>query len=183
MKKILILIVAFAMGIDAVNAAVRDGNSASRTNGGTTTTVQKRVSTTERKKSTTAPRVTVLGNTRNTNTVKNSRTSTQRGTATRNIIQPTKNVTARAATPVSDATSAAETRTGGAYESCKTAFFSCMDQFCSLKNDDYRRCSCSDRVDSLGAARDVLIEAGEQLTIFTENLDTVGMTAAQACGT
>ncbi|MBR4475717.1 MAG: hypothetical protein IKP05_03480 [Alphaproteobacteria bacterium] len=180
MKKILILIVAFAMGIDAVNAAVRDGNSASRTNGGTTTTVQKRVSTTERKKSTTAPRVTVLGNTRNTNTVKNSRTSTQRGTATRNIIQPTKNVTARAATPVSDATSAAETRTGGAYESCKTAFFSCMDQFCSLKNDDYRRCSCSDRVDSLGAARDVLIEAGEQLTIFTENLDTVGMTAAQA---
>lgn len=181
MKKILILIVAFAMGIDAVNAAVRDGNSASRTNGGATTTVQKRVSTTERKKSTTAPRVTVLGNTRSNSTIKNSRTSTQRGTTARNIIQPTKSVTARAATtPISDATTAAETRTGEAYESCKTAFFSCMDQFCALKNDDYRRCSCSDRVDSLGSAREVLIEAGEQLTIFTENLDTVGMTAAQA---
>ena len=180
MKKILILIVAFVFGIGAVNAAVRDGNSASRTGGGASTTVQKRISTTERTKAATTPRVTVLGNARNTSTVKNSRTPTQRGTTARNIIQPTKNVTARATTPISDATTVAETHTGEAYESCKSAFFSCMDQFCALKNDDYRRCSCSDRVDSLGAAREVLIEAGEQLTIFTENLDTVGMTAAQA---
>jgi len=183
MKKILILIVAFVFGIGVVNAAVRDGNSVSRANGGASTTVQKRVSTTERKKSTTVPRATVLGNTR-TGTAKNSRTPTQRGTTARNnIIQSTKNVAARATVvdpTTSDATTTAETRTGEAYESCKSAFFSCMDQFCSFKNDDYRRCACSDRVDSLDAARDVLIEAGEQLTIFTENLDTVGMTAAQA---
>ncbi|MBE6457487.1 MAG: hypothetical protein E7011_01625 [Alphaproteobacteria bacterium] len=55
-----------------------------------------------------------------------------------------------------------------------------MDQFCTLKNDDYRRCSCNDRVFKLTEVRKVLQDAGEQLTVFTENLDTVGMTAAQA---
>ena len=73
-----------------------------------------------------------------------------------------------------------ETRTGAAYEQCKTAFFTCMDQFCTLKNDDYRRCSCSNRVYDLTKKRETLQQAGEKLTIFTENLDIVGMTAAQA---
>lgn len=181
MKKILNFVVAFAISIGVANAAVRDGNSASRAGGGATTTVQKRVATTERKNTSTTPRTTVLNKSR-VATVKNSRTPTQRGTTTRNnVVSQSKNVTARdATTPISDTMTVADTRTGEAYESCKSAFFSCMDQFCSLKNDDYRRCSCSDRVDSLDAAREVLIEAGEQLTIFTENLDTVGMTAAQA---
>jgi len=55
-----------------------------------------------------------------------------------------------------------------------------MDQFCQLKNDTYRRCSCSDRVYSLEETFDTLAAAGTELTTFTENLDVVGMTAAQA---
>lgn len=55
-----------------------------------------------------------------------------------------------------------------------------MDQFCQLKNEDYRRCSCSSRVSELGEVREVIQQAGQQLTVFTENLDVVGMTAAQA---
>lgn len=73
-----------------------------------------------------------------------------------------------------------ETRTGAEYEQCKNAYFTCMDQFCKLKNDDYRRCSCSNRVYDLADVRDVMQQAGEKLTVFTENLDVVGMTAAQA---
>ena len=49
-----------------------------------------------------------------------------------------------------------------------------------MKNDDYRRCSCSNRVYDLAERRQVLQDAGEQLTVFTENLNVVGMTAAQA---
>ena len=93
-------------------------------------------------------------------------TATKRGTAT----------TARAA----DTTTTVETRTGAAYEQCKNAYFTCMDQFCQLKNDDYRRCSCSNRVYELTDMRTTIQEAGEQLTVFTENLDVVGMSAAQA---
>lgn len=83
----------------------------------------------------------------------------------------------RAAT---DTTTMTETRTGAEYERCKNAYFTCMDQFCMLKNDDYRRCSCSNRVYDLADAKKTLQDAGNQLTVFTENLDVVGMTAEQA---
>jgi hypothetical protein len=73
-----------------------------------------------------------------------------------------------------------ETRTGAEYERCKSSYFTCMDQFCKLKNDDYRRCSCSDRVYDLDSVRGVMRDAGAQLTEFTEGLDSVGMTASQA---
>jgi len=73
-----------------------------------------------------------------------------------------------------------ETRTGAEYEKCKTAYFTCMDQFCQLKNDNYRRCSCSDRIVSLQDAQNSLQQASEQLNAFNENLDIVGKTAAQA---
>ena len=49
-----------------------------------------------------------------------------------------------------------------------------------MKNDDYRRCSCSNRVYDLTEKRSTLQDAGEQLTVFNENLEAVGMTAAQA---
>ena len=169
MKKILAFIVAFAMGVGIVDAAVRDGNVASRT-GGATTTTQKRVTTTPHTGRSTTSRSTVL-------TKQNSNTKSRATATARTPQSTTKNVSARVAT---DTVTTTETRTGELYETCKTAYFTCMDQFCSLKNDDYRRCSCSNRIDGLAVARDALVETGEQITIFNENLDTVGMTAAQA---
>lgn len=73
----------------------------------------------------------------------------------------------------------AETRTGAAYNQCKDAYFQCMDQFCQLKSDEYRRCSCSERIFNLKSVRENISDTNERLTEFTENLDVVGMTAAQ----
>lgn len=87
---------------------------------------------------------------------------------------------ARAATINDDNSSLSETRTGAAYEQCKNAYFTCMDQFCTLKNEDYRRCSCSDRVYDLTNVKTVMQDANDKLTTFTESLDSVGMTSAQA---
>ena len=113
-----------------------------------------------------------------------NRTST---TSTNNISRAATNVAVRNQTPVVsraaiDETSSVitETRTGAEYEKCKTAYFTCMDQFCQLKDDNYRRCSCSNRVFELSEIRGVMQDAGQQLTVFTENLDVVGMTAEQA---
>lgn len=175
MKKILTIIVAFAMGVGVANAAVRDGNPASRAIGSSSSNIQKRVSTTAKPDRATNPRETVLTPSRSAiksrdAASRNTKTTVARTTTT------DKKVIARA----TEENSTTETRTGAQYEVCKTAYFTCMDQFCSLKNDDYRRCSCSNRVDSLAASREVLTEAGEKLTVFTESLDTVGMTAAQA---
>jgi len=55
-----------------------------------------------------------------------------------------------------------------------------MDQFCAIKNPNYQRCSCSDRIYDIVQTQTVMQEAVDRLTEFTENLDVVGMTAAQA---
>ncbi|MDR1361248.1 MAG: hypothetical protein LBJ18_02985 [Rickettsiales bacterium] len=100
-------------------------------------------------------------------------------TAIRNTTNKyTTTVSARAA--IDSVAVGSETRTGAAYEQCKSSYFSCMDQFCALKNDNYKRCSCSDRVYGFTDVQTVMNDANEQLTAFTENLDTVGMTANQA---
>ena len=106
-------------------------------------------------------------------------TTTSRS-ATRTSITGTKkqNITARAANTTT--AQPTETRTGAEYEQCKTAFFTCMDQFCELKNDNFRRCSCNDRVFKFQDIMDTYQSANEMLTEFSENLDVVGMTRAQA---
>jgi len=89
-----------------------------------------------------------------------------------------KNVTARAAETQTTSTTT-ETKTGAEYDQCKTAFFTCMDQFCELKNESFRRCSCSDRVYKFQDIYENYQNVNERLTEFTENLDVVGMTKEQ----
>lgn len=191
MKKILVFVLSAVMGIGTSDAAVRDGNAAIRAKGDTTQPTQQRISTTSKSDKNTA-RTTALvprntssnrGTTaRTTNTTKSNRGTTAR-TAT-NTLTRTANQTSvprsTIARTTDTETTIPQTRTGAEYERCKTAYFTCMDQFCTLKNDDYRRCSCNDRVFELTEIRDVMTQAGEKLTVFTENLDIIGMTAAQA---
>ena len=184
MKKLLILIANILVCTFVADAAVRDGTAVSRV--GKSEKTQSRVATTnvlEKK------RTTVLAPRTNKTTVsrddKDSRAtgSVKSRSATARNASPVaqKSVVSRAGTTtVTNTTSAVSgTRTGAEYEQCKNAYFACMDQFCTLKNDDYRRCSCNDRVFDLAAQREVLENANVQLTEFTEGLETVGMTAQQ----
>lgn len=187
MKKVLIFAISALMCISGAGAAVRDGGVASRAKNGTNANTQQRLANSTKstraavRTSTLTPRTT----TTNKSTVSRSATAratgSSRATAPRNATPaqtPIPRVIARATT--TDSVDLTQTRTGSEYERCKTAYFTCMDQFCGQKNDDYRRCSCSNRIYDLASARETLTQAGEQLTIFTENLDVVGMTAAQA---
>ena len=122
------------------------------------------------------PKKTVRVATPQTKTVSRSAKNTKTNTVSRSVASRTQQ-TARSAVV---ARAASDTQIGAEYEQCKNAFFTCMDQFCQLKNDEYRRCSCSDRITSLQKARDNLQQASEQLNAFNENLDIVGKTAAQA---
>ena len=179
MKKILIFTVSCMLCICGAGAATRDGNSAARAK--SAAKPAQRVSTTVKSEravrtSTLSPRA-ASNTTSNTSRAAIARTkSTTVPRATQNQT-PVPRVTARATSTSADLT---QTRVGAEYETCKTAYFTCMDQFCGLKNDDYRRCSCSNRIYDLADQRAVLTQAGEQLSIFTENLDAVGLTAAQA---
>ncbi len=184
MKRVLIFLANLVVCVGVANAAVRDGTAVSRVKS------DKNVSQTQARTATVVkrsePRTSVLtarGTTKNST----NRSTVARGTARTTTARSARVVSAgRNMTPVAvragvgavGAMSA--TRTGAEYEQCKNTYFSCMDQFCMLKNDDYRRCSCNDRVFDLDEVRGVLEGAGEKLTVFTENLDVVGMTAAQA---
>ena len=186
MKKILIFAACILLSTNYAMAAVRNGGAVTRTKSDTTqrlTTAEKspsartavlsaRSAATDRQTSARAATQSVAG--RSDTPAVSPRSATGART-------PQASYTARAATPVvARAATVVETRTGAAYEQCKNAFFTCMDQFCTLKNDDYRRCSCSNRVYQLAEVRKSIQDAGEQLTVFTENLNVVGMTAAQA---
>ncbi len=195
MKKLLFFILNTLICVGICDAAVRDGTAVSRAKSDKNTTQsQSRISTTPKRVSSRSTVLTPRANSVPTRQAAQSRAATNtsgRGVAhsvtsvtsrpstitARQSQTPKPTVTARAAAPE---TGISGTKTGAEYEQCKKTYFSCMDQFCTLKNDAYRRCSCNDRVFDLINQRETLEDANEQLTVFTENLDVVGMTAAQA---
>lgn len=179
MKKFLLFICAALFCVSGAESAVRGENTSARdksaTNSGAraTRTLTSRTPVKTAVSARSSKPVTVLMPKRATQSVA-TRTSARTATTT----QSQRNVSARAATN-NEATTQTETKTGAAYEQCKTAFFTCMDQFCQLKNDSFRRCSCSDRVFDFQDISETYQKANEQLSEFTENLDVVGMTKEQ----
>ncbi len=185
MKKILTFVFTTIVCVFGADAAIRDENTTQRGKNTSVTTTQNTRSITNRS----AIKKSVSARTAGSVSVLKSRSASQNVATRTPMIQTTKsqrsatvkkqNVLSRAATQTSNINTT-ETRTGAEYEQCKTAFFTCMDQFCQLKNDNFRRCSCNDKVFKYQEISDTYQSANERLTEFTENLDIIGMTAAQA---
>jgi len=69
---------------------------------------------------------------------------------------------------------------GGDYNSCRDAYFTCMDQFCGNANDNYRRCTCSARLDDIQALERQVRQTGQQLQDFHDlNIDVISMSSAE----
>ena len=178
MKKILYFILFFVVCAFDAGAASRTENTASRSvRTAATTTERTPRATTSRN----AVKTTVTSRSAKNVSVLKPRT-VKTPTATRTPVSRTATTKSKTITPRATTTSQviAETRTGAEYEKCKTAFFTCMDQFCELKNDTFKRCSCNDRIFDLQDISATYQNANERLTEFTEDLDVVGMTYEQA---
>lgn len=177
MKKILYFVLSVIVCTYNVYGAERGANTTSRTKN---TTVSKTVNSARSTTARNAVKTVVSARSNKPTSILTPRTNTQ-NIATRESVSRSatsqKNVVARAAATTQVAT---ETKIGAAYEQCKSAFFTCMDQFCELKNDNYRRCSCSDRVFDFQDIAENYQDVNERLSEFSENLDVVGMTAEQA---
>ena len=189
MKKILFFVANILACIGFADAAVRDVNAVSRQkNGAQNQVVQSRAASSTGRVATRENAVVSRADNQRTGKGVTARSASNatpsRGVGGQSVTRVatgggrTRNVVSARATNTTSVMSS--TRVGAEYERCKNTYFSCMDQFCSLKNDDYRRCSCNNRVFQLAELRDTLQAAGEQLNVFTENLDVVGMTAEQA---
>ncbi len=69
---------------------------------------------------------------------------------------------------------------GDGYNTCRDAYFTCMDQFCANKDETYRRCACSSRLDGLREMALKVQQTQGQLETFTDyNIDAISKTAKE----
>lgn len=104
------------------------------------------------------------------------------GTARSAIINKKASTSNVSRTAVSRATAVFDdvTKIGGGYANCRDAYATCMDQFCAVANDTYRRCFCSDKFSTLRETSDNIDQALNVLVSFqNENLEAVNKTAAE----
>lgn len=100
------------------------------------------------------------------------RNATKKTITARNLPQ-TQHI-ARAAATVS-------TRTFGKnYNSCRDAYFTCMDQFCATQNETYRRCVCSSKLKNIQKKEKTLSQTSESLQDFESfNIDMISKTSKE----
>lgn len=203
MKKVAFFVMALMCGVGMTNAAERSAKSITRA-----TTAQNTVERTASQKTSsektnrnTAASVTARTTTTQRNAARTATTARAARSAT--VARATTNTVARSATPttsrarsttnssiVRSATrparatvslNVAQSNTfGTGYNTCRDAYFTCMDQFCGTANDTYRRCICSTKLSEIQSRERALSQASDQLQDFKNlNLAVIDKTAAE----
>ena len=147
-------------------ATARSQTTETRSNRSTNTPVISTRNTTQAVRSATT---TVLNRGGTVSNVRNtSPHQTQSGTVS------SQNTVARAATTSSISSM------GDGYNTCRDAYFTCMDQFCANKDETYRRCACSSRLDNLRELATKVSQTQDQLENFADyNIDAISKTAKE----
>ncbi len=120
------------------------------------------------------------------NSVARSAINTQKTNVGRSAVAPktTTSVGRSAITPVNVGRATAlfsdVSKIGSGYAECRDAYATCMDQFCAVMNDKYRRCYCSEKLSEFQNTEDALDQAVSLLAKFEDNnLNAVDKTAAE----
>lgn len=172
MKKFLIILFSLFLCVDGVNAALRAQNSATQSTSRQSTTRQKTDTNSNRS-------VTSRNASSNTVTRKaTARTASNKIVTTRGEKQTVRSATTQSSRLARAATSV-KTRTFGAnYNSCRDAYFTCMDQFCATQNETYRRCVCSSKLNNIQKQEKLLSQTAENLQDFQDlNIDMISKTS------
>ena len=99
----------------------------------------------------------------------------------RSVKQNIKNLSTRVAvnnlnkSPVNNVVSSKQS-----YSVCKDTFFKCMDEFCTNKDKQLRRCSCSSRSHDFDEARSRITDVEQKMLSFNERLLSVNMEKGDA---
>lgn len=194
MRKACIFILTLLVGVVDVNAAVRNEKTINRTTTSQRTTTTRPDTTTDKKSSarTTTNTISRTATARTTKTATAARTaktvSTARSaistTPARNIKTNNRANMVRSAIRPARATislSTPQSNTfGTGYNTCRDAYFTCMDQFCGTANDAYRRCICSTKLSEIQSRERALAQAADQLQDFKNlNLEVINKTSAE----
>lgn len=172
MKKKLLLALMLLCGIGIANAAVRDQNSIRREQQKTTT--QRQTASTIRTNTarSTQPARTIQAR-QTTIPTNNNRKIASRPNTT-NVTKP--NTHRAGITLTTPASNTFDTD----YNTCRMAYFTCMDQFCGTMNDTYRRCICSPKLTEIQSRERALSQTSDQLQDFKNyNIYAIDKTAAE----
>ena len=195
MRKVLPVVFACFIGIGVSDAAVRNATTISRNNTtqnayrtrsaqqnniiSRTATQPVKVRTNSQQPAS-SPR-----NTTSRNALPSaSRTATSRSASNaiyRDIDSATRSRVATATKTARATTTANTSKTfGTGYNTCRDAYFTCMDQFCAVSNDTYRRCICSSRLSEIKSKQRALGQTADQLQDFKDlNIAAIPKTAAE----
>lgn len=195
MRKGLNFTLALIFSVGFANAAVRDDNTIDRTTQKTVRTTAQRNTPARTTKNTVSRNAT---NSRGNNNTNISRATTARSAATtttvRSATTPIRAATVRSASSPVRPTARSASLSGRAatmttvesmtfgtgYNACRDAYFTCMDQFCAVQNDSYRRCVCSSRLNSIISGESLLSQTATQLQDFKDlNIDIIPKTAGE----
>jgi len=191
MKKLIISIITIALSMGASSAAVRRADSLSRTNSTATTTprdatVISRTATNVPGRAGAATRVgqsSVRARTTTRTATNSSRALDLRNTRDASTaIRPLRAATTKIARgALTTNLKEIPTNTFNVQQNeCQDAYFACMDQFCAVANDKYRRCICSSRLETIKARERVLNQTADQLTDFKNlNIEAILKTPAE----
>ena len=175
MRKVCIFIATLIAAVGIANGAVRDEKTISRTAQKSIISRKSEPATSARTASKkTVARTTATTTQKRTNARVQSRTAIPGRTATvsraatttprtpnrtNNTIRNTTRTARAATTPQAGQSNLFDPD----YNTCRDAYFTCMDQFCATANDTYRRCVCSSKLSQVQARERALGQTAEQL--------------------
>ena len=200
MRKVIYLITALFMGVGIADAAVRGANSISRNDTSKNIVsrapdnTQKNTTARATTKKTISRTATNIRNNAQTATPARSAKSvtTARAATNSRTVRAAKPTTARTATNNTVRSAIRPARAtltmntthsntfGTGYNTCRDAYFTCMDQFCGTANDTYRRCICSSKLSEIQSRERALSNAADQLSDFNNlNMTVIDKTASE----
>ena len=194
MRRILAFLAVACLCIGVSDAAVRTTNTNARgtsvsqprqTANTQSRTTQNSARTVTSRTGSSVQRATISRGTTNSARTTTSRaiTSPRGTTTTARTTQTVARTGVRTATKSPSRISRAATTSqtfGAGYNSCRDAYFTCMDQFCATADDTYRRCICSSRLNEIKQKQRALGDAADQIQNFKDlNLDVIPKTAAE----
>ena len=123
-------------------------------------------------------------NSKNLATKTSARTTTANNTIVRSSTSSARSAvsipSARTARATTLASSTTTNTFGTGYNTCRNAYFTCMDQFCATANDTYRRCVCSSRLTDIQERERALYQTSDQLQDFKDlNIEVIPKTAEE----
>ena len=177
MKVLLRFIMAYIVSVGVANAAVRDANVISRPSNSKTSQVSRTAANSKSVKNSSS-RSSMSRNATQKSTARSA--TSQVGPARKSVTNNKSNPRAKSAdTNISRAATTTESNTfGSEYNSCRDAYFTCMDQFCAQQDSTYRRCVCSSRLTQIKSQERLLSETATQLAGFKDlNLNVIDKSA------